>query len=59
MLEATAALYGLDDVAGLARNGLGRVLEPAEVAATIGQCVSPAGAALHGSVVAAAGGFGL
>lgn len=59
MLDATAALYGLDDVGGLARNGLGRVLEPAEVAVTIGHCVSSAGAALHGSVVATDGGFGL
>ncbi|MDF3048685.1 MAG: short-chain dehydrogenase/reductase [Pseudonocardia sp.] len=58
MLDATAALYGLDDVVGLARNGLGRVLDPAEVAATIGHCVSPAGAALHGSGVAVDGGFG-
>ena len=58
MLDATAALYGLDDTAQLAANGLGRVLEPAEVAATIGHVCSPAGAALHGSVVAVDGGFG-
>ena len=41
MLDATAALYGLDDTAQLAANGLGRVLEPAEVAATIGHVCSP------------------
>ncbi len=58
MLDATAALYGLDDTAQLAANGLGRVLEPAEVAATIGHVCSAAGAALHGSVVAVDGGFG-
>jgi len=58
MLDATAALYGLDDPAELAANGIGRVLEPAEVAATIGHVCSPAGAALHGSVVAVDGGFG-
>ena len=58
MLDATAALYGLDDTAQLAANGLGRVLEPVEVAATIGHVCSPAGAALHGSVVAVDGGFG-
>ena len=58
MLDATAALYGLDDPAELAANGIGRVLEPSEVAATIGHVCSPAGAALHGSVVAVDGGFG-
>ena len=57
MLDATAALYGLDDPAELAANGIGRILEPAEVAATIGHVCSPAGAALHGSVVAVDGGF--
>jgi SDR family mycofactocin-dependent oxidoreductase len=57
MLDATAALYGLDGVGDLAANGLGRVLEPAEVAATIAHCCSRAGAALHGSVVSADGGF--
>ena len=50
--------YGLDDTAQLAANGLGRVLEPAEVAATVGHVCSVAGAALHGSVVAVDGGFG-
>ena len=58
MLDATAALYGLDDTSQLAANGLGRVLEPAEVAATIGHVCSPAGAGLHGSVLAVDGGFG-
>jgi SDR family mycofactocin-dependent oxidoreductase len=58
MLGATAALYGLDDTTQLAANGLGRVLEPAEVAATIGHVCSPAGAAFNGSVVAVDGGFG-
>lgn len=58
MLEATAAIYGLDDVTTLAANGIGRVLEPGEIAAAIGHVCSPAGAALHGSVLAVDGGFG-
>ncbi|GAB3077791.1 mycofactocin-coupled SDR family oxidoreductase [Nocardioides zeae] len=63
MLEATAALYGLageDGVDELARHqGLRRALEPAEVADVVALCCSPAGAALHGSVVNADGGFGI
>lgn len=63
MLEATAALYGLageDGIDELARHqGLRRPLEPAEVADVVALCCSPAGAALHGSVVNADGGFGI
>lgn len=63
MLEATAALYGLtgeDGTDELARHqGLRRALEPAEVADVVALCCSPAGAALHGSVVNADGGFGI
>lgn len=63
MLEATAALYGLageDGIDELARHqGLRRALEPAEVADVVALCCSPAGAALHGSVVNADGGFGI
>lgn len=58
MLEATAALYGLDDVEAFAENQLlRRILEPDEVAATIAFCCSPEAAALNGSVVHADGGF--
>ncbi|MEP9362706.1 mycofactocin-coupled SDR family oxidoreductase [Nocardioides sp. CN2-186] len=58
MLDATAALYGLDDVDELASHQLlRRVLEPAEVAATIAFCCSVEGAALNGGVVHADGGF--
>lgn len=57
MLDATAALYGVG-VEDLARAQLLQdLLDPAEVAATIGFCCSAAGRALNGSVVAADGGF--
>ncbi|WP_067679763.1 mycofactocin-coupled SDR family oxidoreductase [Nocardia miyunensis] len=60
MLTATAALYDdIDDPAELAAHqGLRRVLEPEEIAATIAFCCSPEGAVLNGSVVRAEGGFG-
>lgn len=58
MLEATAALYGLDDIDGFAGNQLlRRVLEPDEVAATVAFCCSREAAVLNGSVVHADGGF--
>lgn len=58
MLEATAALYGLEDVEAFADNQLlGRLLDPEEVAATIAFCCSPQGGVLNGSVVHADGGF--
>lgn len=58
MLDATAALYGLDDVEGFADNQLlRRVLDPDEVAATVAFCCSPEAALLNGSVVHADGGF--
>ncbi|GAA3528433.1 mycofactocin-coupled SDR family oxidoreductase [Nocardioides daeguensis] len=58
MLEATAELYGLDDVDAFADNQLiRRILDPAEVAATIAFCCSRDAAVLNGSVVHADGGF--
>ena len=58
MLQATAALYGLDDVDAFAANQLlRRILEPEEVAATIAFCCSREAVALNGSVVQADGGF--
>lgn len=58
MLAQTAALYGLEDPEVLAEHqSLRRLLDPDEIAATIALCCSPAGAALHGSVVHADGGF--
>ena len=59
MLDATAAIYDLAHVDEFASSQLlRRVLEPAEVAATIALCCSVEGAALNGSVVSADGGFG-
>lgn len=58
MLQATARLYHLDDVEQFASAQLlGRILEPAEVAATIAHCCSADAAALNGSVVHVDGGF--
>ena len=58
MLDATAALYGLDDVETFADNQLvRRVLDPDEIAATVAFCCSPDGGVVNGSVVHADGGF--
>ncbi|WP_308298904.1 mycofactocin-coupled SDR family oxidoreductase [Streptomyces sp. GESEQ-35] len=58
MLEATAALYGLDDVESFTDSQLtGRLGEPEEVAALIAFCCSPQGAVANGSVMSAEGGF--
>ncbi len=58
MLEETARIYGTTTADLVSHQLLGRVIEPEEVAATIAFCAGPAGAVLHGSVVAADGGFG-
>ena len=58
MLHATAALYGHEGVERFADSQLvQRLIEPAEIAATIAFCCSPAGGVLNGSVVHADGGF--
>jgi SDR family mycofactocin-dependent oxidoreductase len=58
MLEATAALYDLDDSEEFAGSQLvRRLLEPDEIAATIAFCCSAEGAVTNGSVVHAGGGF--
>lgn len=49
MLAATAAIYGIDDVAELAPEG--RVLEASEVAAAIAFACSEAGGVLNGDVI--------
>jgi len=58
MLEATAALYGLEDVEEFAHHQLlHRILEPDDVAATVAFCCSREAAVVNGSVVHADGGF--
>jgi SDR family mycofactocin-dependent oxidoreductase len=58
MLNATAALYGVEDPEQLAGSQLiRRLIEPEEMAATIAFCCSVDGAVLNGSVVHADGGF--
>jgi NAD(P)-dependent dehydrogenase (short-subunit alcohol dehydrogenase family) len=58
MLEATADLYGLDEVESFASHQLlRRLIEPREVAAAIAFCCSLEGAVVNGSVVHADGGF--
>ena len=58
MLAATAEIYGLGSVTELAQHQLlRRVITPAEIAATIAYCCSPAGAVVNGTVVHADGGF--
>ena len=57
MLDATAALYGVDRADLVGHQALGRVLSPDEVAASIAFGCSRAGAAWHGADVHADGGF--
>lgn len=58
MLEATARLYGLDDVEEFATHQLvDRLLEPDEVAAAVCFLCSPESSAITGTVVHADGGF--
>lgn len=58
MLSATAAIYGLGDVEEFAAHQLvGRLLEPAEVAAAIAYLCGPYGAALTGTSLSVDGGF--
>jgi SDR family mycofactocin-dependent oxidoreductase len=58
MLAATARIYGVDSVGALAEHQLlRRVITPAEIAATIAYCCSPAGAVVNGTVLHADGGF--
>jgi SDR family mycofactocin-dependent oxidoreductase len=57
MLSATADLYDATPHQLAEHQGIRRLIEPAEIAATIALCCSPEGAALNGSVVRADGGF--
>ncbi len=57
MLDATAAVYDVE-AGQLARSQLlPEVLEPADIAAVIAFCCTPAGRTLHGSLVEAGAGF--
>ena len=56
MLQATARLYGLPDVSGLLTTQIARALEPDEIARVV-ELAAFAGAVVHGSVLAADGGF--
>jgi SDR family mycofactocin-dependent oxidoreductase len=58
MLAATADLYDTTPRELAEHQGIRRLLDPREIAATIALCCSSAGAALNGSVVRADGGFG-
>ncbi|MFT4010838.1 MAG: mycofactocin-coupled SDR family oxidoreductase [Nocardioidaceae bacterium] len=58
MLRATADLYGTTPAELASHQSLHRLLNPAEIAATIALACSPDGAALNGSVIRADGGFG-
>lgn len=58
MLQATGALYGLDDARSLGEHALiRRVLAPRELAEVIAGCCQPWAAAFNGSVVQADGGM--
>jgi NAD(P)-dependent dehydrogenase (short-subunit alcohol dehydrogenase family) len=57
MLAASADLDGTTPAELAAHQHLRRLLNPAEIAATIALCGSPDGAALNGSVVYTDGGF--
>jgi SDR family mycofactocin-dependent oxidoreductase len=58
MLDATADLYGLDDVTTFASSQLTeRLLDPTEVAAAVAWLCSPEAGAVTGTVVHADGGF--
>ncbi|RLV47536.1 SDR family oxidoreductase [Nocardioides mangrovicus] len=58
MLHATSDIYGVPVAELVSHQGLGRVLTPEEIAATVGFACSVEGAVLHGRVVRADGGFG-
>ena len=57
MLRATADLYGVIPDVLAAHQLIRRALSPAEVAAAIAFCASPAGGVVNGSVLHADGGF--
>jgi SDR family mycofactocin-dependent oxidoreductase len=58
MLRATAALYNVPSDELVQHQLIRRAIDPAEIAAAIAFCASPAGGVVNGSVLHADGGFG-
>jgi SDR family mycofactocin-dependent oxidoreductase len=58
MLRATAALYDVPADELISHQRIRRVIDPAEIAAAIAFCASPAGGIINGTVLHADGGFG-
>lgn len=58
MLRTTAALYDVPTHELVDRQLIRRVIDPAEIAAAIAFCASPAGGVVNGTVLHADGGFG-
>jgi SDR family mycofactocin-dependent oxidoreductase len=58
MLRATAALYDVPTEELVGHQLIRRVIDPAEIAAAIAFCASPAGGVVNGTVLHADGGFG-
>ena len=59
MLDASAAIYGLDDVAEFAQHQrLGRILQPDEVAAAVVWLCSPEASGVTGATLPVGGAFG-
>lgn len=57
MLRTTAALYDVPTNELIAHQLINRVIDPAEIAAAIAFCASPAGGVVNGTVLHADGGF--
>jgi len=58
MLRTTASLYGVSTDELVGHQLIRRVIDPAEIAAAIAFCASPAGGIVNGTVLHADGGFG-
>ena len=57
MLQATADLYDVTPAELASHQLIRRLIDPAEIAAAIAFCASPAGSVVNGSVLHADGGF--
>lgn len=58
MLQATANLYDVTSEELVSHQLIRRVIDPAEIAAAIAFCASPAGGVVNGTILHADGGFG-